>query len=523
MQGYKKTFIYVIAAIIMAVPLVFAPNAYSEDNRFLDRNSNLARGSNNGMGSPDYSRSYGFGGVMRSPDSLQQGSGPYQRPILDVNSGINMGGILGCSGLDIGGMLQNTFNLGNLGDEFKSYLQNTIATEALSLLYSQPGVAQVLDGMKAIGHARVSILQEKCNANEILADVTNKRLKDEGYAQCLDDSGGDAQFCDNPANLQAGIDKIIGSKRWSGTLHDQVCPEGSESGVCRFLPDFAYDIGSGQGKTGEAEIPVGVVSAVAENAAMECFEKREEMACKLISEKGYSEAMRLVQIGEEKIHCGANASSSSASSASASATTTPTAPSPSNGLSPIESCLVDAGEGVDIDTSDLGSALEESKNVNPVALVAAHTECLIGKEIHGHIDLNMCTLPSSEREGVKASLSQVMKTKASVDLYNALIMKLSEALIRSGGEESSNKDNSMNTHTLDFVTAQIEMFKNQRDSLITEMRLTEDVAGRVSAMIDEMDKNKAAGAAKGASAIGNVANTGSGQQNRADQIRFGSR
>lgn len=447
----------------------------------------------------DYSRSYQFGGVLRAPNAGNSGGGATQRPILEVGSSFDAGGILGCSGLDISGMLENTFNVGNLGDEFKNYLQNTIATEALSLLYSQPGVSQVLDGMKAIGHARVSIQQEQCNANEIFADVTNRRMRDEAHAECLRENRVQTA-CEGSA-LEPYVEAIAQSRRWSGTLHDHVCEEGSR--LCDFLPNFAYDVGTGEGQSSTASVPPGVVSDTAEYAANACLEARGAQARALIDEVGYSEALRLTATGERVISCdpevlagGGNGGGGDGDGDGGNGGNGGNVDaSPLAAFSSVNECVVEAG-GEQIDVSDLTQALRTGTGqegidrvaaLNPMALVQEHANCIVSREIHPHVDINTAMLPDAEREGARRAISQTVRTKAAVNLYNALITALSEALINSGSTESSDPETSINPQTREFIIAQLEAFKAARDSILMDTKLSKEVANTVSGMNERLD------------------------------------
>lgn len=449
----------------------------------------------------DFSKSYQYGGVLRAPgpDDFRAS----QRPILEVNSGFDAGGILGCSGLDLGAQLQNTFNVGNLGDEFKNYLQNTIATEALSLLYSQPGVSQVLDGMKAIGHARVSIQQERCNANEILADVTNKRLKDEGHARCIQERTED----ECTGSVLAGyVEEISQSRRWSGTLHDHMCND-ENSTVCNFMPNFAYDIGTGEGQTGQASVPPSVVGTQAEYFAEECIEMRAEQACGLLGENGYSTAMRMVAAGEARISCadGATAAAPPAAPAPdpAAPSAAPTTTDPAAGLGGGEDCKIEVN-GQELDASNISAAMQAGE-INPTELIESHTKCLIAKEMHGHIDIKMCLLPEDERVGVQKSLAQAISVKAAVNVYDALIQALTDAWLKSGAGQSSNADTSMNPQMQEFVRAQLDAMQAARESLMADQRLSEDVAERVAAMNNRIEELQQGVSQSGAGTFGRAA------------------
>ncbi|GEM_PF-6818453 len=471
----------------------------------------------------DYSRSYQFGGVLRAPNNGGgSGGGATQRPILEVGSSFDAGGVLGCSGLDISGMLENTFNVGNLGDEFKNYLQNTIATEALSLLYSQPGVSQVLDGMKAIGHARVSIQQERCNANEIFADVTNRRLRDEAHAECLRENGGLQTSCEGSA-LEPYVEAIAQSRRWSGTLHDHVCEEGSR--LCDFLPNFAYDVGTGEGQSSQASVPPSAVSYAAESAAVSCLQVRGAQADALIEEVGYSEALRLTASGDRAISCdpdvatnGGNGGGDGDGEGDGNGNGNGNGGGPLAGYASVNECIVEAG-GKQIDVSELTNALrtgddengvDRIASLNPMQLVQAHAECILSREIHPHVDINVQMLPQAEIEGAQRAIAQTVKAKASVNLYNALITALSEALINSGSSESSDSETSVNPHTREFIIAQLEAFKAARDSILMDVKMSKDVAQTVTGMNERLDDlqgrsmRSSSGALSGAAANGGL-------------------
>ena len=445
----------------------------------------------------DFSRAYGYGGVVRAPSAGggSGASGAQQRPILEVGSSFDAGGILGCAGLDIKGMLDNTFNVGNLGDEFKNYLQNTIATEALSLLYSQPGVSQVLDGMKAIGHARVSIQQEQCNAQEIYADATNRRITSEAHQLCLQENGNRQTECEG-SKLAEYVEQITQSRRWSGTLHDHVCTD-ENSTLCQFLPNFAYDIGTGEGQTAQASVPAGVVSAAAEQAAMQCMEVRGQAASQLLSEVGYAQAMQLTASGQRTISCGGGAGGAPDGGAPGGGGDSDPANRGGGGsvfdaFGTVNACIATVG-GQQINVESLNEALSNNdtsgyQNINPITLVQEHSKCILEREIHPHVDINIQTLPTDERAGAEMAIAQSVRTKAAVNLYNALITALSEALIRSGGSESSNADTSMNTQTREFVVAQLEAFRAARDSIQTDDELSKGVSDSVSRMTGRLDE-----------------------------------
>src|SRR5690606_9480540 len=96
-----------------------------------------------------------FGGA--TPRFVEPPSGRQMVDIAEVGGGVNIDAILGCSGLDIGAAISQTLEIGNLADEFTNYLKTSLAQSALTLLYQSPSLNAVLDGLRAVGHARVSM------------------------------------------------------------------------------------------------------------------------------------------------------------------------------------------------------------------------------------------------------------------------------------------------------------------------------------------------------------------------------
>ena len=467
----------------------------------------------------DYSRSYRYGGGIHIPGAPDAGGGAVRRDIVNVNSGIDVGGVLGCSGIDLKGMIKNTFEVGDLAGEFKDYLKNTLATEALSLLYSQPGVSQVLDGMKAIGHARASILQERCNANEILADVTNQRLKSEAQALCLKENDNSVADCEGGA-LGEYVERIAASKRWSGTLHDHLCSE-ENSTACDFIPNFTYDVGAGTGQDIPPPYSSDDIIDEARDAAMNCFQERGQRVAMLVNEQGYAGAQAMIGSGQAKIYCngedpasmsqnnGTGGSNGSGEPGNQDDTQDPVARHLA-GLSPAESCVLEEaadeeGESpIQIDVENLTTAVDQAENMNIMEIVKAHIECIIGKEIHGHVDLNITTGPAVEALAAWNGLSEVYALKAFLNLNAMRIRKLSQAIINSGGRESTKScerddegvkvnpecKDSMSPPLLDKATALLQQFRDEQDAAMADLEMAENVADRVERMNRQREENK---------------------------------
>ena len=481
----------------------------------------------------DFSRSYRYGGGVNIPGAGDGDSGGGSSDIVDINVGIDAGGVLGCSGLDLKGMIQSTLNVGDIAGEFQTYLQNKVATEALTLIYSQPGVSQVLDGLKAVGHARASIMQEKCNANAIMADVTNKRLQGEAQDLCLKDKGNMVE-CEGASNLGKYIDKLANTLRWKGTLHDHICKD--DSAVCKFLPNFAFNANTKEGKEASAEFDDNAVRTKARSSAFECMEARGQQAATLLDEVGYACAQKLIGTGEVKISCsgdgGGNSGGASCeeggSDGDQSAVNPDAAEEAASGLTTAEACVME-GSGEDgpsqIDVSDLGTALDGAAGTDLMALIDAHIDCIIDKEIHGHVDLNIVTAPAVDAMAAWNGLSQVFATKAFLELNAVRIRKVSQAIVNSGGRDNANScevdsdGNKKNANCqdtpppplLDTAAALLEQFRYDQKAALAELEMAERVAERINRMNQDRD-TRSDEVASGAARVGRA---GAAAQNSA--------
>ena len=434
----------------------------------------------------DYSRAYRYGSGVHIPGAPDIGSGNQVEPIVNANLGIDAGGVLGCSGIDLRSMIQNTFEVGDLAGEFKDYLKNTLATEALSLLYSQPGVSQVLDGMKAIGHARAGILQERCNANEILADATNKRLSSEAYNECIKETQS-PQECQGDG-LNKYLDDIANSARWSGTLHERICPEGEDgekAPACNFIPNFYFNVNDKQGNETQPSIDGEVARNIATTAANECLEKRGQLVSNLISEHGLSEGMLKIASGEAKIHCGEGAWGDTAGDDTGNDTGNnggntgggSVSDGANAGLSVEESCEVDTEDNV-LYADNLEDLMKRANGLTGPEILEKHVKCLIGKDLHGHVDAQIAIMPAVDALGVWRALAEVFATQAVINMHSATIKMLAEMVIESGGSETTklcerhkdgpkkgekiNKDckDSINPQELSFISMTMQNLRN---------------------------------------------------------------
>lgn len=448
----------------------------------------------------DYSSYYDLGGVPSI--GKDEGTSPDGAAvdIVDINLGFEADSILGCSGVDIGGLIQNTFNVGDIGSEFSNYLQTTLAKEALTLVYSSPAVSAVLDGLKAVGHARASILQEKCDANEIMANARNRRLRSEGYQKCIAEH--DQVYCDSPDNLSSYITDVSQSQRWSGTLHDFLCDESTQNcDWLKMMPNFAYDLGENQGKTAGAAVGPTQMFDRADTAASERLRDRVEKTAELIKEKGMTQAM--IDLAGAAADTG-DAAVGDAAATAADATATGDAAAAATG---------DAGATGASDTlawqQILGNACldeESGRSLTDVTamlsgngsgdafgdidkIIEGSAKCIIDQEIHPHVDAKIATLPLAKREGMIRSLSQAAAARASINVMNAIIFKMAETLAVKGSSESDG-ENTMNADMREFALMQIENFKSMRDALVQTLQSYKDISERVATLNRDVEASR---------------------------------
>lgn len=171
----------------------------------------------------DYSKSYNYGAVLKAPSN---NLGPQGRDIINVSGNVEAGGVLGCSGLDLDALVEGQLggigNIGDLSKDIANAAKTRMFNEALTQLFSDPQVASVLEGMQGMAQARLGMLQKNCNANEIYADATNKRLRGEAMSRCVAERRS-MEDCSQPEILTEYLGNVIESPRWSEDLHTQMC------------------------------------------------------------------------------------------------------------------------------------------------------------------------------------------------------------------------------------------------------------------------------------------------------------
>jgi hypothetical protein len=433
----------------------------------------------------DYSLYYDLGGVPNIGRSGADNQGN-TTPIVDINLGLNVDSVLGCSGVDIGGLIQNTFNVGDIGSEFSNYLQTTLAREALTLVYSSPAVSAVLDGLKAVGHARASILQEKCDANEIMANARNRRLRSEGYQRCLAEH--DQVHCDNPSNLSQYITQVAQTQRWSGTLHDFLCDSSQQNcDWLRMMPNFAYDMGENQGRTANAAVGPTQMFDRADRAAGDRLRERVQRTRQMIEERGVAETMRAL------------AGTTEDGAGTAPAGDPPAAAAAADGSGTQDSSLAwqqllgnacideESGRSLTDVTAMLNGTNPGDAFGNIDRIIEGTARCIVDQEIHPHVDVRISLLPQVQQEGMLRSLSQAIAARASVNVMNAIIFKMAETLATRGSAEGDGA-NTMNRDMRDFALMQIENFKSMRDALVQTLQSYKDIAERVATLNRQMNE-----------------------------------
>ena len=170
----------------------------------------------------DYTGAYKFGGTLSAPPGTNDSG---EKTILDANAGIDAGAVLGCSGVDLTSAIRSNMGIGsttNLAQQAADYAKSRVFQKSLSMLYATPGVANVLDGLQAIANAKVSLLQQKCDAAEVYADAQNKQLRAEAMHKCVEEKGN-MEECQKSEVWQQYVKKAVDSPKWNKDLYTQLC------------------------------------------------------------------------------------------------------------------------------------------------------------------------------------------------------------------------------------------------------------------------------------------------------------
>ena len=444
---------------------------------------------------PDFSQAYGFGGVpTMNPGSGAASSGSQSaQPILDVNMGIDAGGVLGCHGMDINSMVKSTLNVGDISGQFQDYLQSMMAKQMLSLLYSSPEVSKVLDGMKAMANARVSMLQEKCDANEIMANATNARLRAEALDACLKD-GNTMDDCQDEggSKWKNYVEDLSKSKRWSASLHDWVCPEGSNSVACDMISDFKYDPSNNQGKTAPAKVSLDQAKSTAEQEVKDIMTQRVAKAEDLIRRFGYNKTLAILANGScDMTSDEANAAKGHVGKAQNSCQDALAAYQQDIGP---DACVAKESGGSELNLNNVTDAMDNWKDVNGgdvSELVKAVAKCQTANRIHPHVDVNIALLPEAEKQGAINAIAQNVAVGSAIKVNDALLFKLSEVLIQAGMSGGADKDNSMTPQMSEALKMTVTGRTMQGSALEGQHGSDQDLAATVDAMaVDQMARQK---------------------------------
>lgn len=242
----------------------------------------------------DYSKSYRYGGRIHIPVENPHG----EREIIDFRSEVDAGGVLGCDGLDLDAIIDNQMGglggISDLSEQLAEAAKTALFRESITRVLANPQVASVMENMQAFAHARISILQEKCNANEIYADVTNKRLESEAMQRCVRETGN-METCQNTDKMNDYLEDVVKDEKWSGSSHQHLCKGGIENN-CDWLSLIPNRITAIGDNTPTDMVPPMLnaldVSNMAAGYAVEVINERVQAAEEFISWFGYAKAMQ---------------------------------------------------------------------------------------------------------------------------------------------------------------------------------------------------------------------------------------
>ena len=250
----------------------------------------------NSYAATDFSRVYRYGGRLHLPvDNPPAG----ERPIFDVNAEVDTQGVLGCSGLDLGSLVKAQIgdfgSASELGKDIANAVKTRLFRETVTQVLANPQVASVLENLQGLAHARVALVQERCNANEIFANVTNKRLREEGLHRCTQETGS-LEECLNNNKLAEYVGKTIENDRWSKGLRFHLCDQEANSncGWTLLLPDRVTAISQHQSKgyINPALLDTVDITTIAITAATKELNEKTRAAEAAIKTLGYANAFR---------------------------------------------------------------------------------------------------------------------------------------------------------------------------------------------------------------------------------------
>lgn len=207
------------------------------------------------------------------PNFLGQPSGGGTEDIMNVSLGAGGESFLGCNGFNFQDMMFANFDISDIGTKLENYFTTAISTWLLTHIYSSPALSALFDSMEAFGNARVSLLQSRCDINEIKTkakSIAQQRCIEkhgegtDAYRDCL--GGGDI------GKIRDSLNEVMNSLEFNGSLHqvlnmESVCgsnynpsSDQYECPALLFVPDIRWGTGTESGnKRSKPALSGGVV------------------------------------------------------------------------------------------------------------------------------------------------------------------------------------------------------------------------------------------------------------------------
>lgn len=240
----------------------------------------------------DFSKSYRYGGRVHIPVE----NPPAEREIFDVGAGVEAGGVLGCDGFSMDAIVDQQIGglgISDLSEELAEAAKTRLFRESMTRVLANPQVASVFENMQSFAHARISLLQERCNANEIFADATNKRLQADAMQRCVDETQN-MEACQDADTIREYMEETIQDDKWTKTMHDHLCPGGIEENCdwLTLIPNRATVLEGNQSKGYTPPLLNGRdMTNIANSYAVDIINERVRAAEAFVSQFGYARAM----------------------------------------------------------------------------------------------------------------------------------------------------------------------------------------------------------------------------------------
>lgn len=219
----------------------------------------------------------------------------------------------GCDATDFASIIEKELDgagdldIRKMGDEFASYAKTALMKEAMTMLFSSPAISAVMDGIKATANARMSMMENSCNAREIMEAARNRvdqRVKAEAVQYCVDHAYGTLDpdkipdnvtavplpsaasgdvlnevkiTCSQPTKYQVYAKNYYYKFSYDADLHSQLC----------FVGERAYMLNCNRCKAGDQEACGFAQSTAAGNPAKRCsgstYVPAEQKGCKYLA------------------------------------------------------------------------------------------------------------------------------------------------------------------------------------------------------------------------------------------------